>query len=178
MALVKCSECGKDISTSAKACPNCGAKLKRPGSGLLKLLGWGIVIVLFFAALPALFIDSPGPPTPEKTAQKRQPSSEEKKRTAQLQLAGLGALTLKKTAKDPESFRLQSAFVKPNGVACFEFRGKNSFGADIPGQAVMLQSGNVYTNNSEDNTRFAAAWNGDCTKAGGDDIAPMLRLSR
>jgi len=25
MALVKCLECGKDISADAKACPNCGA---------------------------------------------------------------------------------------------------------------------------------------------------------
>lgn len=26
MALIKCSECGKEISSSAEACPNCGCK--------------------------------------------------------------------------------------------------------------------------------------------------------
>jgi hypothetical protein len=27
MALIKCSECGKDVSDKAAACPNCGAPL-------------------------------------------------------------------------------------------------------------------------------------------------------
>lgn len=29
MALINCSECGKEISDKAKTCPNCGYKLKR-----------------------------------------------------------------------------------------------------------------------------------------------------
>ena len=28
MALIKCKECGKDISDQATSCPNCGAKMK------------------------------------------------------------------------------------------------------------------------------------------------------
>lgn len=27
MALIKCSECGKEVSSSAKTCPHCGMKL-------------------------------------------------------------------------------------------------------------------------------------------------------
>ena len=30
MAIQKCHECGKDVSTTAKACPNCGASVKKP----------------------------------------------------------------------------------------------------------------------------------------------------
>lgn len=30
MAMVKCKECGKEISNKAKACPSCGAKVKKP----------------------------------------------------------------------------------------------------------------------------------------------------
>jgi rRNA maturation endonuclease Nob1 len=30
MALIKCHECGKDVSTEAEACPSCGAKPKAP----------------------------------------------------------------------------------------------------------------------------------------------------
>lgn len=30
MALTKCHECGNDVSTQAKACPKCGAKVKKP----------------------------------------------------------------------------------------------------------------------------------------------------
>ena len=28
MALIKCSECGKEVSDKANACPNCGAPIK------------------------------------------------------------------------------------------------------------------------------------------------------
>ena len=27
MALIKCSECGKEVSSSAKTCPHCGIKI-------------------------------------------------------------------------------------------------------------------------------------------------------
>ena len=30
MALIKCSECGNDVSDKAKACPNCGCPVKAP----------------------------------------------------------------------------------------------------------------------------------------------------
>lgn len=43
MALVKCSECGKEISNSAKTCPNCGAKNKKKGIGVGGVLLLGIV---------------------------------------------------------------------------------------------------------------------------------------
>lgn len=29
MALIKCPECGKDVSTSAQTCPHCGYQLKK-----------------------------------------------------------------------------------------------------------------------------------------------------
>ena len=31
MALIKCPECGKEISDKATACPNCGAPVQAPG---------------------------------------------------------------------------------------------------------------------------------------------------
>ena len=39
MALRKCKECGKEVSTKAEACPNCGAKQKTKKSGCLIILG-------------------------------------------------------------------------------------------------------------------------------------------
>lgn len=42
MALVKCKECGNQISKSAKACPACGAPVKK-GVGLI---GWIFVLVI------------------------------------------------------------------------------------------------------------------------------------
>lgn len=49
MALVKCLECGKELSTDAKACPHCGApKLSSVGGsatriGLTRLYGLGLI---------------------------------------------------------------------------------------------------------------------------------------
>ena len=36
MALIKCPECGKEISDTAKSCPNCGYSLKVKNAKLLK----------------------------------------------------------------------------------------------------------------------------------------------
>lgn len=57
MALIKCKECGNNVSTKADACPKCGAKLKSsPGAisgcivGLFKLIGGlvGLFIAISF----------------------------------------------------------------------------------------------------------------------------------
>jgi DNA-directed RNA polymerase subunit RPC12/RpoP len=38
MALLKCHECGNDVSSESKACPKCGAKVKKPTSLAVKML--------------------------------------------------------------------------------------------------------------------------------------------
>ena len=49
MALKKCRECGNDVSTSASACPKCGAKVKRPGC--LGIIGGLFVIFLVLGVM-------------------------------------------------------------------------------------------------------------------------------
>ena len=44
MALVKCKECGKEISTKADKCPHCGAPIKK--SANIGCLGSAIAIIL------------------------------------------------------------------------------------------------------------------------------------
>lgn len=44
MALVKCKECGEDVSTKAKACPKCGAKAPKKTS----LFTWFVLIFILF----------------------------------------------------------------------------------------------------------------------------------
>jgi len=55
MALIKCTECGNEVSTTAKTCPKCGAKVKLPRwpdgpvSGSQKFqIGLAAVIVIVF----------------------------------------------------------------------------------------------------------------------------------
>jgi hypothetical protein len=67
MALTKCHECGQDISTQAKACPTCGAQVKKPSGTrlilfLLAVLG---VLGLITLATKNQQIQPPSsPPTP------------------------------------------------------------------------------------------------------------------
>lgn len=47
MALIKCKECGHDVSTEAKACTNCGAKPKKPASVVQVIVGlFAVAVVL------------------------------------------------------------------------------------------------------------------------------------
>ena len=48
MALIKCKECGHEVSTEAKTCPNCGAVPKKKGHRglLIALIPMGIVLIM------------------------------------------------------------------------------------------------------------------------------------
>lgn len=101
--------------------------------------------------------------------------AESDRRTAQLQIAGAGAIALKKSMKDPEAFLLTSLVVKTNGSACYEYRAKNSFGAVFPGSAVIAPGGKRLLVQERDGNAFARAWNKECTLPGGDDITDMIK---
>ena len=52
MALIKCKECGKEISSKAKTCPNCAAPNKKPTSGCT----WGcLILIIFLVLIPVSF---------------------------------------------------------------------------------------------------------------------------
>ena len=52
MALKKCKECKKQVSTKAKICPNCGAPIRK--SGLTKPAGCFIIIILIIIIFTAI----------------------------------------------------------------------------------------------------------------------------
>lgn len=52
MSLIKCKECGKDVSNKAKTCPNCGAEVKA-GFSIIKAVGaifFGLIIIGFISS--------------------------------------------------------------------------------------------------------------------------------
>ncbi len=54
MALIKCPECGKEISDTAKSCPNCGYRIKRPKNNVkrkLIIIGGAILIIIVVTLL-------------------------------------------------------------------------------------------------------------------------------
>ena len=51
MAIIKCAECGGNVSTSAKQCPHCGASSKKFNGGCRRLFGYTIIAILVMAFL-------------------------------------------------------------------------------------------------------------------------------
>ena len=52
MSMIKCPECGKEISDSAKACPNCGHPMKQKKSKLIFVIAviMGIIALVVLAS--------------------------------------------------------------------------------------------------------------------------------
>lgn len=57
MALVKCKECGKEVSTAAAACPSCGAPRTTTAGTIAKTASWvWLAVKLFVGAIMLVFI--------------------------------------------------------------------------------------------------------------------------
>ena len=183
MALINCHECKREVSTEAKTCPSCGAKVrlpKKPMSPTMK----AFFVLLGVGVFASVAIESNRKEETTKAAEQRlasmtheQRESEKTtkaKRDSQLQMAGAAASTLKKIMKDPDAFELKSLVVKPNGAACYEYRAKNSFGAIFPSNAVLTLTGKLLIKERDGNS-FVAVWNKECTSDGGDEIANFVK---
>lgn len=144
MALIKCKECGANISTKAKSCPSCGAVAPKRTS----IFTW---LVLIFIVLPtAVAIFNAGMNAPEQKAKRE---ADEAARVAAMTPAQKAAearekqidsaqaacrMFSKKALKDPDSAEFigyspaeanQDASVVNVQVT---FRATNSFGGRVP----------------------------------------------
>lgn len=144
MALIKCKECGAQISTTAKACPKCGASPPRQTSGC----AW---IALLFVGIPMIAgIIYQGAVTPEREAAaavkeaKRVALLSPAQKASELQAAriysakGACRIYVKESLKDPNSAEFmgygKTSSSDDGGVVSVSvsYRAKNSFGALVP----------------------------------------------
>ena len=176
MALITCTECGKEVSDQANSCPQCGAKKfkPKPAKKPTSMLTWAIAAIVLIAIAMSAKNSPSSASAPGTVAKTPEQIAAKEKRDAQLQLAAMGALSLKKGMKDPEAFSMTSAVVKNSGAACYEYRAKNGFGATFPSIAIMTSKGKMLVKEHDGNT-FSNAWNKECTVSGGDDIADMIK---
>jgi hypothetical protein len=93
MALVKCRECGHQISKSAKSCPQCGAKTKQTS-----LIVKALVILFLVAVLAPVVLDrgtrrqvqapsAPAQPLPPRQLTPEEKAADEKRRAQQEEAA-------------------------------------------------------------------------------------------
>jgi hypothetical protein len=173
MAIVKCKECGADVSTTAIACPKCGAAGKgRPvliarRTSLVTWLVLGIIILVVYQYATA-------PPTPTKPPPSPEQAAADKAYSERLEVAIAGAKRLKQAMRDPESLTLETAMLIGKGDAvCYEYRSRNGFNGMNKGQAVLLpETGQFY---ASEQAGFHAAWNKACGGKSGRDVASVIR---
>ena len=117
MALLICHDCKNEVSTEAKACPKCGAKVRKSMSRSTKLL-LGFVGVAVFLGIAVTNQNERSAAT-EKAAALAARTPEQiaaaKAKDTHLQIAGIGLVQLKNAMKDPASFELERLYVTKTG---------------------------------------------------------------
>ena len=141
MALKKCNECGNMVSTSAKACPQCGAKIPKTK--------WWLWIPLSLVAAFLLF----GAMQPE-----------DKNRAEAKTFASI----VKRMMKDPQSFEVVELRISNIGAICLTYRAKNSFNAYLQGYAVKTIDGKIQVDGVSGTEKFL--WAGYCADGNGRTV--------
>jgi hypothetical protein len=107
MALTKCKECGREVSTKAKICPNCGSPVKsRPFVGCLTI----ILSIAFIGIITSLFYGNKSDKRSETKTLTPETLKEIRKEPIQEQFSAWDGshigLTkfIKKTMNDPDSY--------------------------------------------------------------------------
>lgn len=120
MALIKCHECGSEVSAEAKACPKCGAKPSKPTSLTAMLIM--ILIGIGFVAATLRGAQQPEPETPEQKAEKAAADT-------RYIVAAATSNLLRDTMRDPDSLKFEVLRVNEDAtVVCMEYRARNGFG--------------------------------------------------
>lgn len=139
MALVKCKECGKEYSTDAKACPNCGKRRTTMTTKIIAGFFAFVIIMSIFNSQQSENAESARRAT--LTPEQRTAEDTAKAKAGKLSAArGACLIALEKSLNDPDSAKLESTsswyteerkdgtiLVQPSG------RAKNAFGAYING---------------------------------------------
>lgn len=177
MSIIKCKECAGEVSSTAKACPKCGAKVPKRTSMLTKLLALilipGMLLAVFSTnqqteklRAEAAAIDASL--TPEQRAAKQE--ADERLNAGLLRGRAMVRL-IKQNAKNPDSIKIESAFLTTAGAVCINYRGTNSFNAVVPGLMVLPSDASSKSATAE---QTPTAWNKHCAKTPGRDITSVL----
>ena len=123
MALVKCSECSKEISSDASKCPLCCAKQNKK-VGIV-----GIVVAVALLALvvkASLRTSTPDSRTLEQIAAA---AVADKAHSDRMSASAIALRTIKMSLRDPDSVKWASVSASKDAtIVCVEYRAKNGFG--------------------------------------------------
>lgn len=128
MALIKCPECGTEVSSAADKCPKCGYPIKKKKSGCLSW--WGAIMFLAAIIFAVYTYNNNGGGSSLNSNENYNDNSS----YHQILAKNYFKDHLKKNMKDPSSYDEISYNVSYNSSKeCYTvnltFRAKNSFGA-------------------------------------------------
>ncbi len=83
-----------------------------------------------------------------------------------------GALVLRKTQREPDSFKLDSALVTDMSMVCYRYRGRNGFGGMSFGRAMLSADKSIFVTDSHHG--FEKAWKIACAGQPGAELASII----
>ena len=172
MALITCRECQKQVSTEAKTCPSCGAKViipkpaKKPASdkSIMKglLVGFGIIMVL---SVIGSFRESQK--SPEQLQQEASAREADRKHRAEIEQekamktqrenrAANVAAAIRHSSRNPDNISWENILTNEDAtVVCITARLENGFGGMTRESIVAANGG--FSNKTKD-------WNKHCAE--------------
>lgn len=155
MSIVKCHECGKEVSDTAKACPHCGAAVKKKAG----MLGIIFVSLIGFAIFQSILSSSSAPPPVPKTNAEKQRDSETE---IAFQKVVVVLKSIQQSARNPDSIKWESILADDGAnTICVEFRAQNGFGG-------INKEFAVYANGTL--SQAPTAWNKHCANKRFNDM--------
>jgi hypothetical protein len=181
-----CSRCGRYSGPQANFCDSCGkaffptqvfvptqrgfrafvAEHPRITIVVGSIAIWGalILVAIFIGVSVASVSTSNNVPA----AQTDKKTEGDKKKDGRITMAALGAQQIKRSMRDPDSFKLTSVLIiDKTGAVCYEYRGRNGFNGMNFGQAVFSANSRVFKTNEM--AGFSKAWNKECAHQEGTE---------
>lgn len=154
MALVKCKECAREISSDAKACPGCGVKRKKS----VGLIGYAVISIFGIAVIGGMTNSAPNksappapPLSPEANAAKEKVEAAS---NARFMNTVATLKSVKSALREPGSVQWEDISANEDGsVVCLTYRARNGFGGMAIERATMAK-GQISTKST--------AWNKHC----------------
>lgn len=123
--LKQCNSCASDIRAKASICPVCK---KKQGMGTLRKIGLWILAFVMLASI----LEQQSPPKPVRTPE--QIEADQRKEALRVRARDVQK-EIKRSLKNPDSFKLDRAAFTTDETICVTYRAANSFNAIVPGVA-------------------------------------------
>lgn len=155
MALIERPECGRNVSTQAKSCPHCGARMPyRPSLAFILIAG--LIVVFAVKANYEMGHDTAPAPTADEIAAKE---AEQRRHLA----VAIVAKKVKNALREPESVVWESIGADEKAqTICLSYRARNGFGGMTRETVIVTPTASG---------RDAALWNRHCA---GKELYDML----